>query len=146
VTRDGVNERWTPTSTQVASRGAYVLWAASLSARRYTREGGRGFYGEVGGGAGRATLEVTPDAGATVARRATVPLATLGIGGRLGVGQTPAFVELGLRSAIPLATHHLHAGATPPAGSTRDLVSYQSWYFGRGKASSQMYVGIGLTR
>jgi hypothetical protein len=123
-----------------------VLWAASLAARRYTGEGGRGLYAEVGGGAGRATLDVTPDGGATVVRRATVPLATVGVGGRLGVGRTPAFVELGLRSAIPLATRHLHAGAAPPAGSTREPVSYQSWYFGRGRASSQMYVGIGVTR
>jgi hypothetical protein len=146
MTRDGVIERWTPTTTQVASRGAYTLWAASLAARRYTRDGGRGFYGEVGGGAGRAALNVTPDGGATVTRRATVPLAMLGVGGRLGVGRTPAFVELGLRSAIPLATRHLHAGATPPPGSTREPVSYQSWYFGRGKASSQMFVGIGLSR
>jgi hypothetical protein len=64
----------------------------------------------------------------------------------MGRRRTPAFVELGLRSAVPLATRHVHAGATPPAGSTRESVSYQSWYFGRGKPSSQIYVGVGLTR
>jgi hypothetical protein len=146
VSRDGVTERWPEGATQVASRGEYVMWAASASARRYTRPGGRGFFAEAGGGAAHATLDVTPDAGAAVTRRATVPMAVWGAGGRLGVGRTPAFVELGVRSAIPLATRHLHPGATPPAGSTRESVSYQSWYFGRGKPSSQMYVGVGLTR
>jgi hypothetical protein len=146
VTRDAVAERWTPSATQVASRGEYVMWGASAALRRYTRDAGRGFFAEVGGGAARATLDVTPDGGARVTRRATVPLATWGVGGRAGLGRMPAFVEGGLRSAIPLATRHLHAGDSPPVGSTRELVTYQSWYFGRGKPSSQMYLGIGLRR
>jgi hypothetical protein len=120
------------------------MWGASAALRRYTRDAGRGLFAEVGGGVARAALDVTPDGGATVTRRTTVPLATWGLGGRLGLGRVPAFVEAGLRSAIPLATRHLHAGDTPPEGSTRDLVTYQSWYFGRGKPSSQMYLGLGM--
>jgi hypothetical protein len=145
VTRDAVDERWSPSATQVASRGDYVLWGASAALRRYTRTAGRGLFAEIGGGAARAALDVTPDGGAAVTRRATVPLASWGVGGRLGIGRSPAFLEAGLRSVIPLATRHLHAGDTPPSGSTRDYVTYQSWYFGRGKPTSQMYVGVGLS-
>jgi hypothetical protein len=146
VTRDAVQERWSSSATQVASRGDYVMWGASAALRRYTRDAGRGLFAEIGGGGARAALEVTPDGGAALTRRATVPLATWGVGGRLRFGRVPAFLEGGLRSAIPLATRHLHAGDTPPAGSTRGFVSYQSWYFGRGKSTSQMYVGVGLSR
>jgi hypothetical protein len=146
VTRDGVRERWTARAPQPASRGDYVLWAASAGVRRYTRPGARGFYAEGGGGVARATLDVTPEGGAATVRRATVPLAALGAGGRFGIGRTPAFVELGLRTSVPLQTRHLYTDATPPAGGTREPVSYHSWYLGRGKASSQMFVGVGVTR
>jgi hypothetical protein len=146
VTRDGVRERWTARAPQPASRGAYVLWAASAGVRRYTRAGARGFYAEGGGGVSRASLEVTPEGGVAAVRRATVPLAALGAGGRFGIGRTPAFVELGLRTSVPLQTRHLYTDAAPPAGGRREPVSYHSWYLGRGKPSSQMFVGVGVTR
>jgi hypothetical protein len=122
------------------------MWSASAAARRYTRPGARGFFAEAGGGAARIALEVTPEGGAAAAtRRATVPLAAWGAGGRFGIGRSPAFAELGYRSAIPLATRHLYTDPAPPKGSTRESVTYRSWYFGRGKPASQMYVGLGLT-
>jgi hypothetical protein len=146
VTRDGVHERWSTSATQVASRGEYVMWSASAAARRYTRPRARGFFAEASGGVARAALEVTPDGGVAAAtRRATVPLAAWGVGGRFGIGRSPAFAELGYRSAIPLATRHLYTDPAPPEGSTRESVTYHSWYFGRGKPTSQMYVGLGLT-
>jgi hypothetical protein len=146
VTRDGVKEDWSARAAQPASRGDYVLWAASAAVRRYSRPGARGLYAEAGGGVARAALEVTPDGGAAATRRAGVPLAALGAGGRFGIGRTPAFVELGWRTSVPLATRHLYTDAAPPAGSTRDPVSYHSWYLGRGKASSQLFIGLGATR
>ncbi len=146
VTRDGVKEDWSARAARPASRGDYVLWAASAAARRYGRPGARGFYAEAGGGVARAALEVTPDGGAAATRRAGVPLAVLGAGGRFGIGRTPAFVELGWRTSVPLATRHLYTDAAPPVGSTRDPVSYHSWYLGRGKASSQLFIGLGATR
>ncbi len=42
-------------------------------------------------------------------------------------------------------TRHLFTDPTPPEGSTRESVTYRSWYFGRGKPASQLYVGLGLT-
>jgi hypothetical protein len=144
VTRDGVRERWPADATHGASRGDYVMWSASAAVRRYTRPGARGFFAEASGGAARATLEVTGD-GAARTRTATVPLAAWGAGGRLGIARSPAFVELGYRSAIPLATRHLHTDDVAPDGSTRESVTTRSWYFGRGKPASQLYVGVGLT-
>ncbi len=146
VTRDGVKERWSARTARPASRGDYVMWAASAAVRRYSRPGARGLYAEAGGGVGRAALEVTSDGGEGATRRAVVPLAALGAGARFGIGRTPAFVELGLRTSVPLATRHLYTDAAPPAGSTRDPVTYQSWYLGRGKASSQLFIGLGATR
>jgi hypothetical protein len=88
---------------------------------------------------------VTPDGAAAVARRATVPLAAWRVGGRFGIGRSPAYAELGYRNAIPLATRYLFTDPTPPDGRTREGVTYRSWYFGRGRPASQLYVGLGLT-
>jgi hypothetical protein len=141
ITRDATRERW----DLDASRGDYTLWGGSLHARRYSRPGGRGFFVEAGGGAGRAALNVTEADGTQERRKATVPLAAWGVGGRISLGRSAGFLELGYRSITPLATRHLHAGDTAPEGSTRDFVTYQSWYFGRGKSTGQPYLGLGLT-
>jgi hypothetical protein len=95
---------------------------------------------------GAYVLWAAPEGGVAAVRRATVPLAALGAGGRFGIGRTPAFVELGLRTSVPLQTRHLYTDAAPPAGGRREPVSYHSWYLGRGKPSSQMFVGVGVTR
>jgi hypothetical protein len=140
LTRDDTRERWAVDD----SRGDYVLWGRSAQLRRYTRDAGRGFFIEGGGGTARASLRVTDALGARVDRAATVPMATWGIGGRFGVGASASFVEVGYRSVVVLRERHLHTAETPPDGSTRDFVTYQSWYFKRGRATGQPYVGFGL--
>jgi hypothetical protein len=121
------------------------MWSASAAVRRYTRPEARGFFAEAGGGAARAALAVSPEGAGEETRRATLPLAAWGVGGRFGIGRSPAFLELGYRSAIPLATRHLYTDDAAPEGSTREGVTYRSWYFGRGRPASQLYVGVGLT-
>lgn len=146
LTRDATSEQWDAAADQIASRGQYVLWASSTSLRRYTRANGRGLYAEIGGGLGKAKLEVTPVGQRATTHRTNVPFATWGVGGRRGLGYGGLFVEGGFRTAIPLATRHAYAGASAPEGSTREPISYQSWYFGRGKGTSQMYLGLGVRR
>jgi hypothetical protein len=145
MTRDAVTQTWETTAGQQASRGSYRLWAGSGAIRRYSRSEARGFFVEAGGGGAQARLAVTPASGPVAVRTAIIPLATAGVGGRAGIGAGRAFVELGLRSAIPITTRHLYTDATAPDGSTSETVSYRSWYFGRAKPTSQFYAGLGAS-
>lgn len=140
LTRDDTRERWDVDD----SRGTYVLWGLSAQLRRYTRDGGRGFYFEGGAGSAKAALRVTDVQGLHTDRAAKIPMATWGVGGRFGIGSTSSFVEIGYRSAIALRERHLYTDATAPAGSTGDFVTYHSWYFKRGRAMGQPYLGLGV--
>jgi hypothetical protein len=144
LTRDDTRESWDATITRAASRDEYVLWASSSALRRYTRPGGRGFYVEAGAGMSQLSLRSRTEEGATTRRKASLALATWGVGTRVAVRADRAFVELAFRSAVPLQTRHLHAADEPPAGSTSTRVSYQSWYLGRGKSTGQFFVALGL--
>jgi hypothetical protein len=99
---------------------------------------------EAGGGAASARLVVTDASNGRSARDAVVPLAGLGAGWRVNVVSSGPFVELGLRSAVPLATRHLYTDDAPPPRSTRENVSYRSWYFGHSEPTSQFYAGVGI--
>lgn len=140
LTRDDTRETWEIDD----SRGEYVLWALSAQLRRYSRHGGRGFFVEAGGGSAKASLLVADAGGASTTRHATVPMATWGGGGRFGTSRSSSFVEVGYRSVIALRERHMFTEAAAPEGSRKDFVTYHSWYFKRGRATGQPYLGVGL--
>jgi hypothetical protein len=141
INRDAVRQQWAVDG----SSGAYTLWGAGLSVRRYTRPRERGVFFEVGGAQARPDLIVTEASGARTSRRAQLPLATVSIGTRRHLGRSGAFGELAYRYVTPLETLHLHPDESPPEGSTSESVSYRSWYFKRGRGTRQVVVGLGWT-
>lgn len=144
LTRDGTRETWAATPTRARSRDEYVLWASSSAVRRYTRAGGHGFFAEAGAGMSQLTLRSRADDDAVTTRKGNIVMATWGAGTRVNLGGARSFVELAYRSAVPLQTRHLHIAATPPAGSTDEAVTYQSWYLGRAKPTGQFYAALGV--
>lgn len=141
LTRDDVTESW-PSD---GSRGTYVAWAGAFGVRRYRQPAGRGLFAELGAAAARPRLAVQRSTGVVTARETWLGIAVLGAGGRWGQRPRGLFGEVGLRAGVPLQTRHLYTDPVPPVDSREDGVTYHSWYFGRGQASAQLYLGLGYS-
>jgi hypothetical protein len=140
ITRDAATERWTPS----ASSGDYLLWGFSGAVRRYTRTGGRGTFLEASAGVASLRFRVTEADGRSEQRNAEVTMMGWGLGHRFDIPWGKTFLELAYRANVPMRTTHLYVDDTPPDVRPREPISERSWYLGRGQATGQLYLGVGL--
>lgn len=140
-TYDSYREKWDD-----GSKSTFTLYGASVGARYYTRPMGRGFFAEGFGGYGLAQLNTCEcNQGKEIKVREYLPLTGLGLGYRFGKRPKGFFGEIAYRTTIPLKNVHLYTTDEKPDPQGLDNISYQSWIFEKGKASGQLYVGIGYS-
>lgn len=140
ITRDAATESWAAS----ASSGDYLLWGFSGGIRRYTRSGGRGTFVEATAGVASLRFRVTEADGSSVQRKADLPMMSWGVGHRFGIPWGGTFVELAYRANIPMRNTHLYVDDTPPETRPQQPITERSWYLGRGRATGQLYLGVGL--
>jgi hypothetical protein len=128
VTLDGLLSRNGVRRAADASEDRYQAILPSLNARLYSGQLGRGVYAEAGGGLLLAQLETRFDGSGAVKKNAVLPVATFGLGYRLGRNPKGIFGEVGLRGAFSLADEHLYTGEQRPTGR-RGVQSTHSYRF-----------------
>lgn len=138
-TYDTYKETW-----EDKSRSYFDLYALSISGRYYSKKLGRGLFGEVNLGLGRAAL-TTKENNLQEVKKQTLPLAGLGAGWRFGKKPKGLFGEIGYRFSMALSDAHLYTTDQKPGTDGLDNISYQSWLFEKGKGSGQLYAGIGFS-
>lgn len=137
LTRDTYREKWSDDSG-----GKYRLLSISGAGRYYLKPYARSLFAEIamGWAAPKLTVHSANDQERMVGNFGA---AGWGAGWRFGKRNSKFFGEAGFRSVFPLKTVHLYSGFEPLPGSTKENITYQSWYFEKLKSTSQFYLGIG---
>lgn len=140
-TYDDYREKWDD-----GSKSTFGLYGLSVGARYYTKPMGRGFFAEGFGGYAYTQVKTRmQDQQKEVRDKDFLPMTGLGLGYRFGKKPKGLFGEVAYRSTIPLKDTHLYTTDQKPDPQVLDNISYQSWIFEKGKASGQLYIGIGYS-